>query len=214
MRFSEWNNFNSGEWENAINVRDFIQKNYTEYREGSDFLAGPTERTTKMWEKVLELYKKEKENGGILSVSLVPSSITAHDVGYIDRDNELIFGLQTEEPLRRAIMPKGGIRIVEQSTGAYNIETPPEISKIFNEYTKTHNQGVFDVYTPQIRKLRRSMLITGLPDGYGRGRIIGDYRRVALYGVNVLIEEKEKEYANTEEPFDDYTINLREELRD
>lgn len=214
MRFSEWNNFNSGDWENTINVRDFIQKNYHEYKGDSSFLANPTERTIRLWDKVMELYKKEKENGGILSVSTTPSSITAHDVGYIDKDNELIFGLQTEEPLRRAIMPKGGIKVVEQSCAAYNIETPPEVSKIFNEYTKTHNQGVFDVYSPQIRKLRKSMLITGLPDGYGRGRIIGDYRRVALYGVNVLIEEKEKEYESTEEPFDNYTINLREELRD
>lgn len=214
MRFDVWNNFNPGEWEYTINVRDFIQKNYTEYRGDSNFLAGPTQRTTNIWNKVLELYKKEKEKGGVLSVSTIPSSITAHEAGYIDKENELIFGLQTEEPLRRAIMPKGGIRIVEQSLAAYGIETPPELNKIFNEYAKTHNQGVFDVYTPQIRKMRRSHLLTGLPDGYGRGRIIGDYRRVALYGVNVLLEEKEKEFNSLENEINEENIRLREEIKE
>ena len=214
MRFSEWNNFNSGDWEYNINVRDFINKNYTEYKGDSSFLAGPTERTTKLWNKVLELYKEEKEKGGILGISTIPSSILTHDVGYIDKDNELIVGLQTEEPLKRAIMPKGGIRVVDQSLAAYDIETPDELDIIFNEYTKTHNQGVYDAYTHLIRDLRRSMLITGLPDGYGRGRIIGDYRRVALYGTKVLIEEKEKEWNSITGPFNDKTMQLKEELMD
>ena len=191
MKFEQWNNFVSGEWTNEINVRNFIQKNYTPYTGDESFLAGTTEKTNKLWNKVLDLYKKEKENGGVLDISTdIASTITSHEAGYIDKNLETIVGLQTEEPLKRAIMPNGGIRIVEKSCAAYNRKVSPEIENIFHNYRRTHNDGVFAAYTPEIRAARSSHIITGLPDGYGRGRIIGDYRRVALYGVDVLIEDK------------------------
>ena len=194
MRFEEWNNFNSGAWENEVNVRDFIQKNYTPYEGDSSFLASATEKTLKLWDEVLELYKKEREAGGVLGISNdVASTISSHEAGYIDRNLEQIVGLQTEEPLKRAIMPNGGIRIVEKSCSAYNEKISDKLSDIYHNYRRTHNDGVFTAYTPEIRAARSSHLITGLPDGYGRGRIIGDYRRVALYGVDFLIEEKKKD---------------------
>ena len=194
MRFEEWNNFNSGSWENEVNVRDFIQKNYTPYEGDASFLAGATERTLKLWDEVLELYKKEREAGGVLAISTdVASTISSHEAGFIDKNLEQIVGLQTEEPLKRAIMPNGGIRIVEKSCGAYNEKIADNLADIYHNYRRTHNDGVFTAYTPEIRAARSSHLITGLPDGYGRGRIIGDYRRVALYGVDFLIEEKKKD---------------------
>lgn len=195
MEFKQWNNFKSGEWQNEINVRDFIQKNYTPYEGNSDFLANTTEKTQKLWDEVLELYKKEKEsNGGVLDIDTKTiSTVSAHEAGYIDKSLEEIVGIQTDSPLKRAIMPFGGIRIVEKSCEAYGKDFDPEISKIFHKYRKTHNDGVFSVYTKDVRAARSSHLITGLPDGYGRGRIIGDYRRVALYGVDTLIKEKEKD---------------------
>ena len=197
MRFEEWNNFNSGTWENEVNVRDFIQKNYTPYEGDASFLASATEKTQKLWEEVLELYKKEREAGGVIGISNdVASTISSHEAGYIDRNLEQIVGLQTEEPLKRAIMPNGGIRIVEKSCGAYNEKISDKLSDIYHNYRRTHNDGVFTAYTPEIRAARSSHLITGLPDGYGRGRIIGDYRRVALYGVDFLIEEKKKDLEN------------------
>ena len=196
MRFEQWNNFKSGSWENEVNVRDFIQKNYTPYEGNSSFLAGATEKTKKLWDEVLELYKKEREAGGVLDISDdVASTISSHDAGYINKDLEEIVGLQTEAPLKRAIMPNGGIRIVEKSCAAYNRKVSDKLEDIYHNYRRTHNDGVFTAYTPEIRAARSSHLITGLPDGYGRGRIIGDYRRVALYGVDFLIEEKKKDFA-------------------
>ena len=198
MNFSEWNGFKTGNWTKEINVRDFIQKNYTPYEGNADFLAGPTERTKKLWEEVLELYKKERENGGVLDASTdVASTITSHAPGYIDKDLETIVGLQTDKPLKRAIMPEGGIRIVEKSCEAYGFKVSKKIEDIYHNYRKTHNDGVFSAYTPEIRAARSSHLLTGLPDGYGRGRIIGDYRRVALYGIDELIKGKKEDFANT-----------------
>ena len=217
MKFEQWNKFQPGDWQKEINVRDFIQNNYTPYEGDSSFLKGTTEKTKKLWDEVLELYKKEKEsNGGVLDIDTkTVSTVAAHDAGYIDKDLEEIVGLQTDAPLKRAIMPFGGIRIVEKSCEAYGREVDPEVDKIFHTIRKTHNDGVFSVYTPDIRAARSSHLITGLPDGYGRGRIIGDYRRVALYGVDVLIEEKksELEILDTNE-FTESIIREREEIKE
>ena len=217
MKFEQWNKFQPGDWQKEINVRDFIQRNYTPYEGDSSFLKGTTEKTQKLWDEVLELYKKEKESqGGVLDIDTkTVSTVAAHDAGYIDKDLEEIVGLQTDAPLKRAIMPFGGIRIVEKSCEAYGREVDPEVDKIFHTIRKTHNDGVFSVYTPDIRAARSSHLITGLPDGYGRGRIIGDYRRVALYGVDVLIEEKksELEILDTNE-FTESIIREREEIKE
>ena len=197
MKFEEWNNFNLGSWAEEIDVRNFIQKNYTPYEGDASFLSDATEKTKKLWNIVLDLYKKEREAGGVLDISNdVASTITSHDAGYINKDLEEIVGLQTDKPLKRAIMPTGGIRIVEKSCAAYNKKVSDKIEDIYHNHRRTHNDGVFMAYTPEIRAARSSHLITGLPDGYGRGRIIGDYRRVALYGVDVLIEEKKKDLAN------------------
>ena len=195
MKFDQWNDFKKGDWESEINVRDFIQRNYTPYEGDSSFLTGTTEKTKKLWDEVLELYKKEKESeGSVLDIDTkTVSTVSSHEAGYIDKDLEDIVGLQTDAPLKRAIMPFGGIRIVEKSCEAYGRKVDDEVEEVFHKYRKTHNDGVFDVYTPDIRAARSSHLITGLPDGYGRGRIIGDYRRVALYGVDILIEEKKSE---------------------
>ena len=210
----EWKNFVPGNWQNEINVRDFIQKNYTPYLGDSSFLEGPTKRTEDIWQKVLELYKKETANGGVLAVSAdIASTITSHPAGYIDKDNELIVGLQTDAPLKRAIMPKGGFRIVEKSCKAAGVEIDPNIKEIYTKHRTTHNDGVFAAYTPDIRKARSNHLLTGLPDGYGRGRIIGDYRRVALYGVDFLIEEKKREkHLTTSSDIAEDIILQREEL--
>ena len=195
MKFEQWEGFEKGDWQSEINVRDFIQRNYTPYEGDSTFLAGPTEKTKKLWDEVLELYKKEKASkGGVLDIDTKTiSSVNSHEAGYIDKDLEEIVGLQTDAPLKRAIMPYGGIRIVEKACAAYDRKVDDEVEEIFHNYRKTHNDGVFSVYTPDIRAARSAHLLTGLPDGYGRGRIIGDYRRVALYGVDVLIEEKKKD---------------------
>ena len=195
MKFEQWNDFTTGDWESEINVRDFIQKNYTPYEGDCSFLSGTTEKTTKLWNEVLELYEKEKNSeGGVLDIDAsTVSTVSSHEAGYIDKNLETIVGLQTDAPLKRAIMPFGGIRIVEKSCEAYGRKADEKVEEIFHKYRKTHNDGVFDVYTPDIRAARSSHLITGLPDGYGRGRIIGDYRRIALYGVDLLIEEKKKD---------------------
>ena len=195
MKFEQWKDFKKGDWESEINVRDFIQKNYTPYEGDSSFLTGTTEKTKKLWNEVLDLYKKEHDSeGGVLDIDTKTiSTVASHEAGYIDKDLEDIVGLQTDSPLKRAIMPFGGIRIVEKSCEAYGRKVDEEVENIFHHYRKTHNDGVFDVYTPDIRAARSSHLITGLPDGYGRGRIIGDYRRVALYGVDILIDEKKQE---------------------
>ena len=217
MDCKQWEGFNkAGEWTKEIDVRGFIQANYTPYEGDSKFLAGATEKTKKLWDEVLELYKKERENGGVLDADCkTPSSVNAYEAGYIDKDLEEIVGLQTDAPLKRAIMPNGGIRIVEKSAAAYGYKVDPETEYIYHNLRKTHNDGVFEVYTPDIRAARSSHLLTGLPDGYGRGRIIGDYRRVALYGVDRLIEEKkvELEILDTDE-FTEDIIRRREEVSD
>lgn len=188
--------FNEGKWTSTIDVRDFIQKNYTPYDGDDSFLAGPTSKTLKLWGKVKELMKEERERGGIWDIDThTISTITSHKPGYIDKDIEEIIGLQTDEPLKRAIMPFGGIRMVRSSLKAYNRSMDPEVENVF-KYRKTHNDGVFDAYTDEMKKARHTGIITGLPDAYGRGRIIGDYRRVALYGVDYLIEKKKEAKKN------------------
>ena len=215
MKFEQWNGFTLGDWQDEINVRDFIQKNYTPYEGDSFFLAGATEKTKKLWDEVLELYQKEHDSeGGVLDIDTkTVSTVSSHEAGYIDKDLEDIVGLQTDAPLKRAIMPFGGIRIVEKSCEAYGRKVDDEVEEIFHKYRKTHNDGVFSVYTPDIRAARSFHLLTGLPDGYGRGRIIGDYRRVALYGVDVLIDEKkdELEVLNVDEMTEE-VIREREEI--
>ena len=215
MKFDEWKDFKKGEWQTRINVRDFIQKNYTPYEGDSSFLVGPTKKTNKLWNEVLELYKKEQTSeGGVLDIDTKTiSTISSHETGYIDKKLEEIVGLQTDAPLKRAIMPFGGIRIVEKSCEAYGRKVDDKVEEIFHKYRKTHNDGVFSVYTPDIRAARSSHLITGLPDGYGRGRIIGDYRRIALYGVDILIEEKKRDLdiLNVDEILEE-TIKQREEI--
>ena len=190
-----WNGFVTGPWNDGIDVRDFIQRNYTPYVGDASFLAGPTERTNGVWSKIMAMFPVERERGVYDVDPNTPSSITAHAPGYIDQKNELIVGLQTDAPLKRAIMPYGGWRMVETSLKTYGFEADPMLKKIFTEYRKTHNAGVFDVYPPNVRAARSSHIITGLPDAYGRGRIIGDYRRVALYGVDALIAAKKIERA-------------------
>jgi len=206
--------FKKGDWCKDIDVRDFIQLNYTPYIEDESFLEGPTEDTKKLWSKVLDLYKLERERNGVIDIDTKTiSTIDAHEAGYIDKDLEKIVGIQTDEPLKRAIMPFGGIRIVEKSCEAYGKKVDSEISHIFHNIRKTHNDGVFNVYTKEIRAARSSHIITGLPDGYGRGRIIGDYRRVPLYGVDRLIEEKKKDLSMLEK--DNLTADIiqsREEI--
>ena len=216
MKFEQWDDFKDGDWSREINVRDFIQKNYTPYEGDSSFLAEATEKTRKLWDEVLKLYKKEHEAGGVLDISDdIASTITSHDAGYINKDLEEIVGLQTDAPLKRAIMPNGGIRIVEKSCEAYNRKVSDKIADIFHNYRKTHNDGVFSAYTPEIRAARSSHLITGLPDGYGRGRIIGDYRRVALYGIDALIKDKKEQFANTRSNYmSEEIIREREEISD
>ena len=189
---SPWRGFRGGLWENDIDVRDFVQQNYTPYEGGGGFLAGPTARTQRIWAKLSELFVEERKKG-VLGVSQIPSSITAHGPGYIDRESEVIVGLQTEAPLRRAIMPNGGLRMVLNALEAYGYEPEPQVVEIFTKYRRTHNDAVFDAYTADIRRCRGSHILTGLPDAYGRGRIIGDYRRVALYGVDRLIRRKQDE---------------------
>ena len=209
-----WNGFKTGNWNKEIDVRDFIQLNYTPYEGDASFLAGESERTKKLWDEVAEFCKKEIANGGTLDVDTTTiTAIDAYKPGYIDKELEQIVGLQTDAPLKRAIMPYGGIRMVENSCKAYGYELDPEVSKIFTKYRKTHNQGVFDAYTKEMRACRKSGIITGLPDAYGRGRIIGDYRRVALYGVDKLIEDKMAQKDSLElSTIDEDTIRLREEI--
>lgn len=213
-RQNPWEGFSEGAWHTEVNVRDFINQNYTPYIGDDSFLAGATPRTKALWETVAELLKKEQANGGVLDVSADrPSSIVAHDAGYIDRNSEIIVGLQTEAPLKRAIMPNGGLRMVEMGLEAYGFKADPLVSEIWTKYRKHHNAGVFDVYSKEILACRKSGILTGLPDAYGRGRIIGDYRRVALYGVDALIGFKKKEYAELDDrAFSEDVIRLREEL--
>ena len=189
---AQWHGFRSGLWETEINVRDFIQQNYTPYEGDGDFLAPATERTKRIWSRLNRLFAEERKKG-VLDVSPIPTSITAHAPGYIDRENELIVGLQTDAPLKRAIMPNGGLRMVMSALKAYGYKLDPHVAEAFTKYRKTHNDAVFDAYTADVRNCRNSHILTGLPDAYGRGRIIGDYRRVALYGVKKLIDQKQRE---------------------
>ena len=219
VQMDQWNGFKGRLWKEEINVRDFIQNNYKPYDGDESFLEGPTEATNKLWGRLQELQKEERAKGGVLDMETeVVAGLTAYGPGYIDesmKDLEQIVGLQTDKPLKRAFMPYGGIKMAEESCKNYGYEPNPELHKIFTEYHKTHNQGVFDAYTPEMRKARHSHIITGLPDTYGRGRIVGDYRRVALYGIDFLMEEKKKDHANCGcGTMTDDVIRLREELSD
>ena len=208
-----WQGFVGGTWEHEIDVRDFIQRNYTPYDGDESFLAGPTENTTKLWDEVMGLFAKEREAGGVLDMDTkLVSTIVSHGAGYIDQPLEKIVGLQTEKPLKRALMVNGGIRMAVAACKQNGYEVDPEIVDFYTNNRKTHNAGVFDAYTPEMRACRHSHIITGLPDAYGRGRIIGDYRRVALYGVDALIAEKKAEHAGTQKTMNEATIRHREEL--
>ena len=208
----QWEGFNTGLWQSEINVRDFIQQNYEPYQGDESFLKPATERTTNIWARLEQLFIEERRKG-VLDISQIPSSITAHAPGYIDRENEVIVGLQTDAPLKRAIMPNGGFRMVLNALKTYGHEPDPHVVEAFTKYRKTHNEGVFDAYTAEVRKCRSSHILTGLPDAYGRGRIIGDYRRVALYGVARLIEQKEEEKRSIDSAMStDEIIRDREEL--
>jgi formate C-acetyltransferase len=209
----QWNGFTKGEWSKEVNVRDFILKNFTPYEGNDSFLAGPTEATNKLWEQVIELTKQERENGGVLDMDTeTVSTITSHGPGYLNEDLEKIVGVQTDKPFNRSMQPFGGIRMAKAACEAYGYQLNPEIEKIFTDFRKTHNQGVFDAYTDEMMLARKAAIITGLPDAYGRGRIIGDYRRVALYGVNFLIQEKQKDKKNTSKVMTEDNMRLREEL--
>ena len=215
--FEQWEGFEGSLWKEEVNVRDFIQKNYTVYDGDQSFLAGPTDATNKLWGILQGLQKEERAKGGVLDMETkVVSGITSYGPGYIseaDKDLEKVVGLQTDKPLKRAFMPFGGIKMAEQACSTYGYEPDPELHKIFTEYCKTHNQGVFDAYTPEMLKARHNKIITGLPDTYGRGRIVGDYRRVALYGIDFLMEEKKHDFANCGDgTMTDDVIRLREEI--
>ena len=209
----EWNGFKKGVWENEINVRDFIQKNYTPYDGDDSFLAGPTKATSELWEQVLDLSKKEREAGGVLDMDTKTiSTITSHGAGYLDKDKEKIVGFQTDKPFKRSLQPYGGIRMAKKACEDNGYKVDPEVEEFFTTHRKTHNAGVFDAYTPEMRACRTAHIITGLPDAYGRGRIVGDYRRVALYGVNRLIEDKEVEKAFCRQTMTEDVIRNREEI--
>ena len=215
--FEQWKGFEQGKWCDDIDTRDFIQKNYTPYDGDESFLAGPTDATNKLWGKLQELQKEERAKGGVLDMDThIVTGINAHKPGYIDesmKDLEKIVGLQTDKTLKRAFMPFGGIKMAEEACSTYGYEPDPELHKIFTQYHKTHNQGVFDVYTPEMRAVRKNKIITGLPDTYGRGRIVGDYRRVALYGIDMLIAKKQEDFVEcqSESMFED-EIRQREEI--
>ena len=210
----QWQGFKGKKWQEEIDVRDFIQQNYTLYEGDDSFLAGPTQATKDLWAQVMDLNKQEREAGGVLDTDTsVVSTITSHGPGYLEKDKEQVVGFQTDKPFKRGLQPFGGIRMSEKAAESYGFHIDPEVSHIFTEYRKTHNQGVFDVYTPEMRAARKSGIITGLPDAYGRGRIIGDYRRVALYGVDRLMEEKLKDYNNIGcDVMTNDILQLREEL--
>lgn len=212
--YDEWEGFKPGRWSNtSINLRDFIQKNFTPYDGDDSFLTGPTEATTKLWEQVMELSKKEREAGGVLDMDTkIVSTITSHGPGYLNKDLEKIVGFQTDKPFKRSLQPFGGIRMAMNACEQNGYTVDPEVVKIFTEYRKTHNQGVFDAYTPEMKLARHAAIITGLPDAYGRGRIIGDYRRVALYGIDYLVEDKKDQLATSLVRMTSKNIRLREEL--
>lgn len=210
----EWEGFVPGRWSNtSVNVRDFIQKNFTPYDGDDSFLAGPTEATKKLWAQVMELSEKERESGGVLDMDTkIVSTITSHGAGYLDKDLEQIVGFQTDKPFKRSLQPFGGIRMAQNACKQNGYEVDQEVVDIFTKYRKTHNQGVFDAYTPEMKLARHSAIITGLPDAYGRGRIIGDYRRVALYGIDLLIQDKKEQLDTSLVRMTSKNIRLREEL--
>ncbi len=212
----EWEGFVSGKWsDDEVNVRDFIQRNYTPYEGDDSFLAPATDATKKLWDKVMQLSAEERAAGGVLKADTsVVSTLTSHGAGYIDKDLEKIVGLQTDEPFKRSLQPFGGIKMAEQALNMYGYEISPEIKEIFTKYRKTHNDGVYDVYTPEMRLARRAHILTGLPDTYGRGRIVGDYRRVALYGTDYLVACKERDKANINGDMSPEKVRDREELAD
>ena len=217
INFEQWEGFEGRIWKEEVNVRDFIQKNYTPYDGDESFLAGPTEATDKLWGALQKLQKAERAKGGVLDMETeVVSSLTAYGPGYIDeslKDLEQIVGLQTDKPLKRAFMPYGGIKMAEQACTTYGYTPSPKLHEIFTKYARTHNTAVFDAYTPEMKKARHSHIVTGLPDTYGRGRIVGDYRRVALYGIDYLIKEKQNDFANCGDgTMTDDVIRLREEI--
>jgi formate C-acetyltransferase len=209
----QWKGFKNGAWQEDINVRDFILKNFSEYTGDSSFLEGATEETLQLWQQVMELTKQERDNGGVLDMDTkVVSTITSHGPGYLDQNKEKVVGFQTDKPFKRSMQPFGGIRMAKAACEAYGYELDKEVEKIFTDFRKTHNQGVFDVYTKEMLQARKAGIITGLPDAYGRGRIIGDYRRVALYGVDFLMEQKKKDHGMTSSVMTEDTMRLREEI--
>ena len=209
----EWEGFSGGIWEKEINVREFIQKNYTPYDGDDTFLADATERTKELWDQVMELTKEEREKGGVLDMDTkIISSITSHGPGYLNKDKETIVGFQTDKPFKRSLQPYGGIRMAVKACEDNGYHVDPEVVEFFTKHRKTHNEGVFDAYTPEMRACRSSHIITGLPDAYGRGRIIGDYRRVALYGVDRLIEDKQEQKDSTRIIMYSDVTRQREEL--
>ena len=217
MYFEAWDGFKPGKWseDGEINTRDFIQKNYTPYEGDGSFLADPTDATKKLWSEVLELLEQERKNGGVLDADTeIISQINSHPAGYIDKDLEKIVGLQTDKPLKRALMPFGGIRMAEQALNMYGYQISPKVKEIFSKYRKSHNDGVYDAYTPEMRRARTSHILTGLPDTYGRGRIIGDYRRVALYGIDYLVQQKEADKLANNGNMTPERIRAREEVSD
>ena len=210
----EWEGFVPGKWsDDEVNVRDFIQRNYTPYEGDDAFLSPATEATKALWDKILKLSAEERNAGGVLKAdTAVVSTLTSHGAGYIDRELEKIVGIQTDEPFKRSLQPFGGIKMAEQALNMYGYEIAPEIKEIFTKYRKTHNDGVFDAYTPEMRLARHAHILTGLPDTYGRGRIVGDYRRVALYGTDYLVACKERDKANINGEMTPDKIRDREEL--
>jgi formate C-acetyltransferase len=209
----QWKGFKNGAWQEEINVRDFILRNFSEYTGDSSFLEGATEETLQLWQQVMELTKQERDNGGVLDMDTkVVSTITSHGPGYLDKSKEKVVGFQTDQPFKRSMQPFGGIRMAKAACEAYGFELDKEVEKIFTDFRKTHNQGVFDVYTKEMLQARKAGIITGLPDAYGRGRIIGDYRRVALYGVDFLMEQKKKDHGMTSNVMTEDTMRLREEI--
>ena len=212
-KYDGWKGFESGTWTREINVRSFIKHNFVPYDGNEEFLVGPTAATNTLWDRVLELTKQEREAGGVLDMDTkVISTITSHGPGYINKDLETIVGLQTDKPLKRALMPYGGIRMAEKACSDNGYAVDPEVSEFFTVHRKTHNAGVFDAYNQEMRACRSSHVITGLPDAYGRGRIIGDYRRIALYGIDRLIEDKLEQKDSTGRVMTDEVIRLREEI--
>ena len=215
--FKQWEGFEGRIWKEEVNTRDFIQKNYTPYDGDESFLAGPTDATNKLWDALQKLQKEERAKGGVLDMETeVVSGLTAYGPGYIDpelKDLEKVVGLQTDKPLKRAFMPYGGIKMAEQACTTYGYQPSEKLHEIFTKYTRTHNQAVFDAYTPEMKKARHSHIVTGLPDTYGRGRIIGDYRRVALYGIDYLIKAKQNDFANCGDgTMTEEVVRLREEI--